>query len=170
MTTLSAPTFLALQYGVNSQAAATEIDTALAGGDIAPGSVTNAMLAAGALQTVVKDGAHGVGYATGAGGTVTQLVAKTSGVTLNALTGTITLANSALAGFTASSFTWTNSALGSHDVIAANIISSAVNPGVYGLQFQANASSATVWVANNSSGSLTEAPIIQFVVLKGAVA
>lgn len=170
MTNLSAPSFLALQYGVNSQAAATEIDTLLAGGDIAPGTVTNAMLAAKALQTVVPDGAHGVGYATGAGGTVTQLVAKTSGITLNALTGTITLANSALGGFTASSFTWLNSALGSNDVVVPMITSSAANPGTYAIVVQAHQSSATVWVANNSSGSQTEAPLVSFVVIKGAAA
>jgi hypothetical protein len=60
---------------------------------------------------VVSTGAGGVGYATGAGGTVTQATTKSTGVTLNKITGQITMNNASLAAGTLVSFTLTDSTI-----------------------------------------------------------
>ena len=59
----------------------------------------------------------GIGYATGAGGTVTQITSKATGVTLNTVCGTITMNGAALAADTTVSFVLTNSAIAANDVV-----------------------------------------------------
>lgn len=70
-----------------------------------------------ASTSVLATGTGGVGYTTGAGGTVAQGTSRTTGVTLNAITGAITLfsANAATAN-TTWSFPFTNSAVTSTDI------------------------------------------------------
>lgn len=112
---------------------------------------------------------NGIGYATGAGSSVIQLVNKTSAITLNTLTGRISFVSSALAAYTTSSCTWTNSNMGANDVLAYNVISGAANPGAYSISWTPGAGSGTLWISNVSSGSLTEAPVIAYAIIKGAV-
>lgn len=108
----------------------------------------------------------GVGYATGAGGTVTQATDKTTGVTLNKVCGAITMNNAALASSATVSFVLTNAAIAATDVIVTNIISGA-STSSYLIYARAAAGSATFDVFNRSGGSLSEAIVIQFVVIKG---
>lgn len=110
----------------------------------------------------------GVGYTTGAGGTVTQATSKSTGVTLNKPTGTITLNNAALAADTTVTFTLTNSSIVSTDVINMNVISGGT-PGAYLLNARAANGSAVIEVRNITGGSLSEAIVILFVVVKGSV-
>lgn len=107
----------------------------------------------------------GVGYGTGAGGTVTQSTSKSTAVTLNTICGAITMNNAALAAGTIVSFTLTNSAIASTDVLVLNHISGGT-PGSYTLNARAAAGSATIDVRNNTGGSLSEAIVIQFAVIK----
>ncbi len=58
----------------------------------------------------------GLGYATGAGGTVTQLTSKSTGVTLNKICGAITTHNATLNSNTTVVFTVTNSTVAATDV------------------------------------------------------
>lgn len=58
----------------------------------------------------------GIGYATGSGGAVTQLTSRATGVTLNTITGAITLFNAA-GSTTAATFTVTDSAIAATDVV-----------------------------------------------------
>jgi hypothetical protein len=109
----------------------------------------------------------GLGYATGAGGTVVQATSKATGVALNAPCGQITLNNAALAAATIVSFTLTNTAIGANDVLVANHISGGT-VGAYSLHPQCAAGSATINVRNNTAGSLSEAIVIQFALIKGA--
>jgi len=63
----------------------------------------------------------GLGYAAGAGGAVTQITNRSTGVTLNTVTGTITTDNSSLAAEASADFIVTNSAVAIGDVIILSI-------------------------------------------------
>lgn len=112
----------------------------------------------------------GIGYTTGAGSSSTQATSKTTGFTLNGLCGRITFNNSALAGYgTSSGCTWTNTSIAANDIVVFNHRSGG-SIGSYTLNCQCNAGSATLVIANVSSASLSEAPVYEFAVIKGAVA
>lgn len=122
---------------------------------------------AGAITTA--DPANGVGYVTGAGGTVTQITSKATTVVLSKPVGTIVLVNSALAADTTVAFTWTNTVIGANDVI--HILHDSVGTlGAYTFAVTPAAGSATVSVHNCTPGSLSEAIVLRFAVIKGAVA
>jgi len=126
---------------------------------------------------VVIDGTNGVttpdieinsgsfGYVTGSGGTVTQETSKSTSVTLNKPTGQITMNNAALAANTTVTFTITNSVIGSGDLLVLNHISGGT-AGSYTLNAQSSSGSATINVRNVTAGSLSEAIIIGFAVIK----
>jgi len=105
------------------------------------------------------------GYITGDGGTVTQATSKSTAVTLNKKCGTVTLNNAALAADAIVSFTLTNSTIAATDVVVLNH-SSAGTAGKYALNAQAAAGSASINVTNISTGSLSEAIVIRFAVIK----
>lgn len=122
------------------------------------------MLSQGSL--VSSSATAGVGYAAGAGGTVTQATSKSTGVTLSKVSGAITMNAAALAAATIVSFVLTNTAIAATDVLVLNHISGGT-PGSYTLNARAAAGSATIDVRNNTAGSLSEAIVIQFTVMKG---
>ena len=104
------------------------------------------------------------GYLSGTG-TVTQATNKATGVTLNSPTGQITLNGAALAADTTVSFTLTNSSITANDVLILNHLS-AGTAGSYLLNAQAAAGSASINVRNITAGSLSEAIVICFAVIK----
>ena len=104
------------------------------------------------------------GYISGTG-TVTQATNKATGVTLNSPTGQITLNGAALAADTTVSFTLTNSSITANDVLILNHLS-AGTAGSYLLNAQAAAGSASINVRNITAGSLSEAIVICFAVIK----
>jgi hypothetical protein len=109
--------------------------------------------------------AAAVGYAAGTGGTVTQSSSKSTGVTLNKRCGQITMNNASLAAAAEVSFTLTNSFIAATDVVVASIASGAT-AGAYNLQVDASASgSCRISLGNMSSGSLSEAVVINFAVI-----
>ena len=108
----------------------------------------------------------GIGYATGTGGTVTQATSKSTGVTLNKTNGSITLNAAALAASTSVAFTLTNSTIAATDVVNVTIRSGATS-GAYVITVQATAAgSCSIMVRNVSAGSLSEALVLNFAVLK----
>jgi hypothetical protein len=109
----------------------------------------------------------GIGYATGAGGTQTQATNKTTGVTLNTVTGQITLAAGALAAATSNTFVLTNSAVGNADVMIINHVSGGTI-GAYTFNAACNAGTANITIRNATAGSLNEQPVIRFAVIRGA--
>jgi len=109
------------------------------------------------------------GYATGAGGTVTQATSKATGVTLSKSTGQITLNAAALASDTTVSFTLTNTVIEAGDILIMNHIS-AGTAGSYLLNAQSAAGSASINVRNITAGSLSEAIVIAFAVIKAVTA
>jgi hypothetical protein len=151
------------------------------GGATAPSAITLAgglgfsgttLTAAGALTptSVASTGAvtssaatSGIGYATGAGGTVTQVTNRTTGVTLNKACGAITLV-SAAGSATAASFVVTDSAVVATDVVVVNeksgtdkylISVTNIGAGVFTITSQ------------TTGGTTTEQPVFQFCVIKG---
>lgn len=109
------------------------------------------------------------GYVTGAGGTVTQATSKATAVTLDKLCGQITLNAAALAAATVVSFTLTNSTIAAGDVLILNHISGGT-AGAYTLNAQSAAGSASINVRNATAGSLSEAIVIAFAVIKAVTA
>jgi hypothetical protein len=112
----------------------------------------------------------GIGYATGAGSTVTQATSKTTGVTINALCGSITThAASMLAGTTAA-FTVTNSSVAAKDMVLVNHVSGGT-PSAYSVTLQAIADgSFGVVLKNTTGGTLGEALVLRFLILKAVEA
>jgi hypothetical protein len=113
---------------------------------------------------VTSNSTGGVGYTTGAGGTVTQLISRTTGVSINKTTGAITLFSAA--GSTAfQTFTVTNSTVAATDIIVLNqksgtdkydLLVTNVAAGSFAITF------ATI------SGTTVEQPVFSFAVIKGA--
>jgi hypothetical protein len=104
------------------------------------------------------------GYVNGTG-TITQATNKATGVTLNSPSGQITLNGAALAADTTVSFTLTNSSITANDILILNHLS-AGTAGSYLLNAQAGAGSASINVRNITAGSLSEAIVIGFAVIK----
>jgi hypothetical protein len=104
------------------------------------------------------------GYGTGRG-TVTQQTNKSTGVTLNAPCGAITMNGAALSADTTVSFTLTNSSIAATDLLVLNHVSGGT-AGSYVVNAQAAAGSASINVTNISTGSLSEAIVIGFAVIK----
>jgi hypothetical protein len=128
---------------------------------------TGAVVSAAAFLT--SGATNGLGYAAGAGGTVTQATSKSTGVTLNKATGQITMNAAALAAGTIVSFVLTNSAIAATDILLLNHISGGT-PGSYSLNARSAAGSATIDVRNNTGGSLSEAIVISYAVVKAVTA
>ena len=131
--------------------------------------VTGAALASSSIKS--SSATAGVGYATGAGGSVTQLTSKATGVTLNKVSGQIVTSNSTLNNGEAVSFTFTNSTIAATDVIVLNIASgSAYGGGEYNFGVDSvSAGSCRVYIAHRAgggSGPLAEALTFNFAVIK----
>lgn len=119
----------------------------------------------------------GVGYATGAGGVVTQATSRTTGVTLNAICGQITLFAAAIAGHEADQFVLTNSAIEPGDVVVVSIKSglTAGTAKYYNVQVVAvNTGQCTISVGNIDNGTVpaagTDTPVLTFAVIKAVAA
>jgi hypothetical protein len=112
--------------------------------------------------------AAAVGYSTGTGGTVTQASSKSTGVTLNKRCGEITMNNASLAAATTVNFTLTNSTIGAGDVMILNITNGTTTKAAYNLDANCSAGSAVISVRNITAGSLSEAIVLRYVVIKGS--
>ena len=107
-----------------------------------------------------------VGYSTGTGGTITQATSKSTGVTLNKRCGQITMNNAALSAAAEVSFTFTNSTIAATDVVVT-AISSGATAGAYNTHVDAIAAgSCRISITNFSAGSLSEAIVLNFAVIK----
>jgi hypothetical protein len=119
-----------------------------------------------ATGTIVSTGTAGVGYATGAGGAVTQITSRTTGVTLNKTAGAITLV-SAAGSATAATFTVTNSTVAATDVIILNQKS---GTDLYDLMVTAVAAGSFNLTFRTTGGTTTETPVLNFAVIKAVTA
>jgi hypothetical protein len=76
--------------------------------------------------------------------------------------------NTALAAATAVSFTLTNSNLDGTDLMVINHVSGGT-AGAYVFNVACNTGSAVITVRNVTAGSLSEAIVLRFAVIKGAI-
>ena len=138
----------------------------ISGTNLTLGAITPASVAAsGAVTSSAATG--GVGYATGAGGTVTQATSKSTGVTLNKVSGQVTTNNASLAAAAMVSFTVTNSTVAATDTINLNLTSGNATAGTYRYWIEGIAAgSFKIVIENRSGGALGEALVFTFAVVK----
>jgi hypothetical protein len=132
-------------------------------------TITNQVI--GNLTTtgsILSSGNGGVGYTVGAGGAQTQSSNKTTPVTLNTITGQITINNQNLAADNTASFVLNNTAIANTDVMIINHVSGGTI-GAYAFNAACAAGNATISITNRSAGALAEAPVIRFAVIKGSI-
>jgi len=110
--------------------------------------------------------AGGLGYGTGSGGTVTQGTSRTTGVTLNKSNGAITMF-SAAGSVVAATFTVTNSIVAATDTIVLNQKS---GTNLYVLLVTAVAAGSFNITFYTTGGVATDAPVINFAVIKAVTA
>jgi len=115
---------------------------------------------------VLVTNAAGLGYGTGAGGTVTQATSRTTGVTLSKPTGAITMF-SAAGSATAATFTVTNTLVAATDTIILNQKS---GTNLYDLLVTAVAAGSFNITFQTTGGTATDAPVINFALIKGVTA
>lgn len=121
----------------------------------------------------INSATSGLGYATGAGGAVTQATNRTTGVTLNKITGQITTNTASLAAEAAAAFTVTNStvAIGDVVVVSQQSGSNGGNTDIYITTVAAGSFQITVANNNAAAGTAeTGALIINFAVIKAVAA
>ena len=112
----------------------------------------------------------GMGYATGAGGTVTQITNKATAVSLNKTCGQITMNNAALGATTTVAFTLNNTSIAATDGVLVWIVSGATALS-YSVQVEAvAANSCSIAVRNYTAGPLSEAIVLGFAVVKAVAA
>ena len=108
-----------------------------------------------------------IGYGTNAQGSVTQATDKGTGVALNKSSGQITMNGAALAGNTAVTFTLTNNLISAKDVIIMNISGGATAGAYTSYIASMSAGSAVMTLRNLTSGSLSEAVVINYAIIHG---
>lgn len=123
---------------------------------------------------LVKNKLYGIGYKNklAVGGTVTQLTNRTTGVTLDKLTGQITTNNASLAAEAGADFVVTNARVAANDVIVITVKSGVVGAMTLVTVTAVAAGSFTVRVTNNNVAAgvaETGAIVFQFFVLKGVI-
>jgi hypothetical protein len=145
------------------QSTATSVNTTTGSIIISGGIGVAGNISVGGLITTTG---NGIGYATGSGGTITQATSRTTGVTLNKPSGQITLFSQALSAGAANTFTFTNSTISANDFIQFNHWSGGT---IGNYTINANTSNGIANVTIRAITTVTaEAPVIQYVVIKGA--
>lgn len=113
-------------------------------------------------RPLLGSGQAAVGYGTGAGSTVTQITSRTTGVTINAYSGAITLVSAA--GSTSwQSFTVTNSKVAATDTVIVNQKS---GTDLYRIHVTAVATGSFRITFATTAGTTTEQPVLNFAVIK----
>jgi len=107
-----------------------------------------------------------LGNLIGAGGTITQATDKSTDVTLNKRSGSIVMQNTAMAAGATISFIVNNTTIIARDCVLVNIVSNAT-AGAYDIDCDAVAANAfRIAITNKSSGSLSEALVLNFIAIR----
>lgn len=177
--------FYDIGYGLLVSCKRNGVEVATSAGAAAAVSVGRASIGVGATVTPIYDArleqyvsalgvsvspSTGIGYATGAGGAVTQVTTRATGVTLNTIAGQITTDTTSLAAGGEAEFTVTNSAVAATDVVIVNL-----TPGGTGTPFAYVSSVAAgafkITISNlHASTADTSADVINFAVIKAVAA
>jgi hypothetical protein len=166
---LAQPTVSAI--AANDVTTSTIADGAVTLAKIVDAAANNTFLArsttgAGDYEALVTT-TTGLGFYTGAGGIAPAGATKATAFTLNNMCGQITTAADSLAHSTTVSATWTNSKIAATDVVIINHKSGGTI-GAYIFNVSCGAGTATLYITNNqTSGTLSDAIVLSFVVIKG---
>lgn len=107
-----------------------------------------------------------IGYAATAQSTVTQLTDKSTGVTINASAGQITMSNAALAATTNVAFTMTNNKISAKDLVIVNVAGGVASNVTYNCWVSGHTAGSCAFVLRNiSAGSLSEAVVLNFAII-----
>lgn len=107
-----------------------------------------------------------IGYTAAAQSTVTQLTSKSTGVTINASAGQITMNNASLNGTTNVAFTMTNSKISAKDVVVINVAGGVASNATYNCWVSGHgAGTCDIVLRNISGGSLSEAVVLNFAII-----
>ena len=124
-----------------------------------------------ATGNIRVSGTGSLGYSTGSGGAVTQLTNKTTGVTLDKSNGKITMeATTAILAAASAVFTLTNSFIAVTDAVIANIATGGTANAYTVDVLTVAAGSVGLRVTNISAGSLSEAVVVSFAIIKAVAA
>ncbi len=136
------------------------------------GVATGTSLAVTAGLTSSGATGAGIGYATGAGGAVTQITSAATGVTLNKLSGAITTFALDQAAGVDVSFTLTNSTIAATDVVVVSIKSyGGTSDGIPVARVTATAAgSCVINIINTGAVTLDALAVINFAVIKAVAA
>jgi len=113
-----------------------------------------------------SSGTLGIGYTPGAGGTITQATSKSTGVTLNKMTGQITANGASLAANTAVSFVLTDSSIAATDMVHVWMVSGGSLNSYHFDVVAVGSGSCTIQIHNFSGGALVETLVLGFAVIK----
>lgn len=153
--------------GTLSVSAAVTFSSTLAAGNT---TVTGTLSVSGTASMATVNGTSvtattGIGYRAGAGGTATQATSKSTGVTLNARCGRITMDAANLPADSAISFVLSNNTITATDILIVTHQSGGTG-GAYMVNGSTASNSATITVRNVTSGDLAEAIVIGFAVIR----
>lgn len=124
---------------------------------------TGAVASTGAITSSSATG--GIGYATGAGGAVTQITSRTTGVTLSKVSGAITLV-SAAGSATPATFTVTNTTVAATDTI---VVSQKSGADLYNILVTTVAAGSFAITSYTTGGTTTEQPVFNFAIIKAVI-
>jgi hypothetical protein len=107
-----------------------------------------------------------LGYTAAAQSTVTQLTDKSTGVTINASAGQITMNNATLNATTNVSFTMTNNKVSAKDVVIVNVAGGVASNVTYNCWVSGHTAGSCAFVLRNiSAGPLSEAVVLNFAII-----
>ena len=106
------------------------------------------------------------GYTTSAQGSATQLVDKTTAVTINKSAGVITTFATSMLTATNQTFTLNNTRISAKDTILLTVASGPATAGTYNVFASAvSTGAASITIRNISGGTLAEALVINFAII-----
>lgn len=122
----------------------------------------------GDIRSVSNTGA--IGYGTGSGGAVVQATSKSTAVTLSTPSGRVTTSNAALAANTTVTIPMTNTLVTSTDNVVVNISGGIADASLYNVWAYVGTGSINIYLRNISGGTLSEAVVINYSIIRGAFA
>ncbi len=118
---------------------------------------------------LTSNGTAGIGYATGAGGSVTQITSKATAVTLNKKVGRIIMNAANLANNATVTFLLNNTTIGATDIPYV-FMSGVGTIGAYRVQVTRRvAGNCSISVTNQSGAALAQAIELSFIILNGVI-
>ena len=171
---------MAVGNSVGSYTTRIELDGATGNGNInllssgnivAGGAGFECFSISGVNETVLAIGAGGIGYGTGAGGTVTQATSISTNVTLNTPTGRITCVNNTFTSGTTYSFSVVNTVCDINSVYLVTLDATSTTTNTNAYQIWATGGSTNSFgICIRTNSTVTNTLVINFAIIKGAVA